>query len=161
MKHHRLQCTTVLTGADSTRLWDIGALCPYIHGPAVYLARTMLFSLDSVWFSLRNECEAVSEPPQPPSLRLAEPDGEETVVSDARTIAVHPNPTDGLLQVKAVGYEESPLEWEVHDITGRIIMQGVLKDASIDLRSLLPGIYVLRLSANGLQEYANRFILSR
>jgi parallel beta-helix repeat protein len=151
--------TTVLTSSDSTRLWDVGALCPYFNGPAVYLARTMLFSLDSVWFALRNECEAVQEPSPPPSLRLAQAEDEGDANSEERLISVYPNPTEGLLVVRTIGYEDDSLTWEVHDLTGRNLLQGILKSADIDVRTLLSGIYVLRISANDREEYKDRFVL--
>jgi hypothetical protein len=138
--------TTVLSGSDSTRLWDVGALCPYINGPSVYLARTMLFSLDSVWLSLGNECE------QPmfiePSERRSQIDEEDTEEGKL-TVQVYPNPSTGILHVGFLGEMDGIYSFYAYTLDGRNVQQAKLSETqnTVNLSGLSAGIYFVKVSS--------------
>jgi len=138
--------TTVLTGADSTRLWDIGALCPYTFGPAVYLARTILFSLDSAYFLLGNDCEVPYY--FDPSGKREDPEDESDVESEHElTVRLYPNPTKGLITVQFSKEFEGKYTLHVVGLDGRVLSIISLTDTTnnIDLQSLSSGLYFIEI----------------
>jgi len=138
--------TTVLSASDSSRLWLIGALCPYIDGPAVYSARTMLFSLDSAYFSLGHECEFPAY--DDPSGKRESPDNESDLESeDELTVHLYPNPTKGLITVQFSKEFEGKYTLHVVGLDGRVLSIIALTNTtnSIDLQSLSSGLYFIEI----------------
>ena len=139
--------STYLSASDSSRLWLIGALCPYLIGSAVYEARTMLFSLDSAFLSLENSCE------QPiyfaPSERLAnEEDPTEEVAEDEFQASVYPNPAShGILNVQLLGESDEIYNLFIHSIDGSLVDQFRLttKLSTVDVSTISSGIYFLSI----------------
>jgi hypothetical protein len=141
--------TTVISESDSIRLWDIGALCPYQFGPSVYLARTMLFSLDSAYLSLRSECEQTIF--IDPSERRGQ-DGEDTESLEQTVSAqVYPNPTHGILNVRLSGDLSASYMLCVTSIDGRRIFNTTLTESMqfVDLSKLSPGLYIVDIMDQG------------
>ena len=141
--------TTVLSGLDSTRLWDIGALCPYTDGPAVYLARTMLFSLDSAYFSLGHECEfpVYNEPSGKQSGEDEENEAEPST-EEKLSVRVYPNPTEGELTVRFNSDIEADHLLIITGLDGRYVSTFPLSSISstVSLKTLSPGLYFLEIS---------------
>ena len=144
--------TTVLSAAESTRLWDIGALCPYQNGPAVYLARTMLFSLDSAYFALRNDCEKPNY--VAPSYRIGQFEDDENVEEvianeDNLRATVYPNPSTGQLNVHFVGEMDDAYTLRILTVEGREAYADDLTqiDNAVDVSHLSQGIYFVHITS--------------
>ena len=139
---------TELSASDSSRLWLISALCPYIDGPAVYEARTMLFSLDSVFLSLGNSCEIPTY--NDPNGKRENPEEETVTVSEELFVEVYPNPTTGILNVNLVGEMEEPFLLHAMSLDGKEVISQVLhqKHSVVDVSNLSKGIYFVRLSSS-------------
>ena len=147
--------TTNFDSSDSTLLKEIALLCPYTSGPAVSLARTLLFSPTKEYFSLYNECEIPAF--TPPSSRF----GQEPISDKGPQISITPNPTTGIIQVNATGYDITTLQWQVTDLTGKSLLAGRLRNLSIDLSTLDPGTYLVRISNQGTTEFSTKVVLIR
>lgn len=137
--------TTVLTGSDSTRLWSIGALCPYIYGPAVYTARTMLFSIDSTYFSLGNDCEvpyyAVSS-----GKRDGSDEDEPEQSEENPKVFVYPNPSNGQVTVRFNGDVPEGCLFELTGIDGRSVrVVSVNKTESTFNLQIAAGLYIYKV----------------
>lgn len=63
------------------------------------------------------------------------------------TINVYPNPTNSILNIS---YTE-PLDWTFFDISGNILKAG--KDFTIDVSTLVSGVYLLKIQINDLIIY--------
>ena len=146
--------TTVLSALDSTRLWTVGALCPYTEGPAVYLARTMLFSLDSAYMTLENSCEFPTY--NDPSGKRENPDGNEEVDDvEELLVQVYPNPTTGVLNVGFVGEMEGSYRLRLVGINGTLVREETLteKTTIIDITDLSKGIYFVEVASSTKEDY--------
>lgn len=63
--------------------------------------------------------------------------------STAQNIIVYPNPTSGLLIVDAKNQDITDIE--VYDLPGRLVMTGGAQQRLLDLSSLIPGMYVVKI----------------
>jgi hypothetical protein len=72
-------------------------------------------------------------------------------------IHIYPNPVSGLLNISGIGKGEYQLE--VFDPSARLLISrnGQTLDAGTDVSSLLPGVYLLRLTGKDVT-YTERFI---
>jgi hypothetical protein len=66
------------------------------------------------------------------------------------TFTIHPNPSEGKVEVDFQGAAESPITVEVIDIAGNLVhtSQAVDSNLSLDLSSLASGIYILRITTD-------------
>ncbi|HPB01721.1 MAG TPA: PKD domain-containing protein [Bacteroidales bacterium] len=71
------------------------------------------------------------------------------------TIKLFPNPAESILQFE-LPFSTS-VSFFVSDLTGRILENGIAKDKSISISSLLPGYYILVLQTEGKQ-YRGAFV---
>lgn len=94
-------------------------------------------------------------------LRQVDTDGTHTY-SDVRTVlferdftvAVYPNPTDGMLYFSAA---ETIDEVQVYDLAGRLVRTLTPEGQTIDLRDLPAGVYACRVQVGG-RVYARRVV---
>lgn len=68
---------------------------------------------------------------------------------------VYPDPVIDVLHVE--GLRTPDAEVRVHDRTGALVLRTVVRDGAIDLRSLSPGIYLVRLGT-GAHEVCHRIV---
>ncbi|HQE11777.1 MAG TPA: T9SS type A sorting domain-containing protein [Flavipsychrobacter sp.] len=64
-------------------------------------------------------------------------------------ITIYPNPTKGYLYLSSTPRPNTA--FSITDITGRQLLQGVVKDNSISVQSLQPGLYLLRIGTEVLR----------
>jgi hypothetical protein len=81
-----------------------------------------------------------------------------------RTVSPYPNPTTGLLEIPLDGLANGPVEARMLDLAGRSVLgrgiwHGGSGKASLDLRTLSPGIYLLELS-QGNERWKHRIVRS-
>jgi hypothetical protein len=72
--------------------------------------------------------------------------------NDLERIRIYPNPTDGLLNVKLEKQHDSNL-LSVYSTDGRKIMDVLANNTAIDVSTLLPGIYFLRVNQNSTNQF--------
>lgn len=70
-----------------------------------------------------------------------------------KLLTVYPNPTQAELYVLPQGYAQAPIEWEVQDVTGRVLLKGESDPSAegfaVPTYSLSLGIYLLRTYQQG------------
>lgn len=73
-----------------------------------------------------------------------------TSISRNVEIEVFPNPSHKILNVKSIKNVSKPLHYSIWDITGKLLLNGNSKTDyfSIDVETLVPGIYILKLYNN-------------
>jgi hypothetical protein len=83
-------------------------------------------------------------------------------LTDLRAFTLYPNPSNGLLTIKAIEKIEGNYQVEFYNTHGqRIITQKLTSDA-ISLNNFENGIYLVRvLNHSGVAVYTNRFILQK
>ena len=65
------------------------------------------------------------------------------------SLQLYPNPTKGYLYLSSTPRPNTA--YTITDITGRQLLQGVVKDNSISVQSLQPGLYLLRIGTEVLR----------
>jgi hypothetical protein len=72
-------------------------------------------------------------------------------------ISMYPNPVKGRLTVET---EEYPLRYQLSDTSGRLLKRGELLDSRVelDLTSLEPGVYTLRLESDSVSSITQKII---
>ncbi|TLX74336.1 T9SS type A sorting domain-containing protein [Labilibacter sediminis] len=88
-------------------------------------------------------------------------DGEFTSVgdiwSDAKQLVIYPNPTSNYINVKKDVYEDT--YFEIINLAGQVVMSSPILSSVVEVKSLLPGQYVLLLkSAEGNLKGVGKFI---
>ncbi|MBI1289206.1 MAG: T9SS type A sorting domain-containing protein [Flavobacteriales bacterium] len=143
--------TTTLSSSDSTLLWQIAALCPYRYGPSVYTSRTMLFSLDSMYLSLGNDCEipGFADPSEKrDGSHDDSPPVSTSIVGDIQ-IDILPNPaTDGWLTINVTGMTENDrLRLHLYSLEGRLIRTDNLVQSStrVNVSTVTSGTYFVKV----------------
>ncbi len=63
--------------------------------------------------------------------------------SNSKTIQIYPNPVQHTLQLS--GNFELPLQYQIYNLNAQLQMQGLLKDAQLNLMDLKDGLYILKL----------------
>jgi hypothetical protein len=81
-----------------------------------------------------------------------------TSFEDANNFIVYPNPTINELNFRSnkINFNES-IDFEIIDLTGKVISTGKIQNKSLDVSSIYSGIYFIKLNINGNQEVV-RFI---
>jgi hypothetical protein len=69
---------------------------------------------------------------------------------------IYPNPTNSTIFIKKPYI--SPFQFSIFDAMGQVIMRGRLNGNSIDVSSLLSGIYFIRLKDEKGQWFKSKFI---
>jgi hypothetical protein len=146
------------SGAQIEDLTSIAEECPSEFGNAVFMARAMLSSLDTIPFVYAHECETLQ---LPPSERRAEP--EETSVIKDKKISVYPNPTSGLLNIEMNLHEGDDAIFEFYSLTGTQVLSARLNSGGteIDMSECLPGIYFYRISINTALHFFGKQVIVR
>ena len=116
---------------DSIRAW--AALCPFSHGTAVYMARSMARLIDTAWVDYTHDCER-SNPQM--GARLAQPKG----------LSVYPNPSSRHFRIEGQG-----AELVIHDLLWRERYRAPMTGRhSLFVHHWPQGVYVVKtLNAQG------------
>jgi len=67
-------------------------------------------------------------------------------------ILVFPNPADGIIQIKAKKDVQTS-NFEIYDLTGRLMKSGTLKNDTVNVKDLAIGQYIIKMGP-----YNTRFI---
>jgi len=161
--------STVLTQADTTRLFEIAESCPFKLGPAVGLSRILINNLDSIHFVLGHECEWPVVGASSGKWSEEESDSDELpdeseAPNDARLL-VYPNPTDDILKIQLIGDDDLIYDLTMYSVDGREVMSypnisGAVTELS--LGHLHSGVYFVEVvPVNGVGEkWRGKVILS-
>ena len=124
--------TTQLAALDA-----LGSLCPNLYGDAVLRAQVLYNRFVEKEFS-----------PVCTGARGGAGDRIESEQAVEHSFTVYPNPATGLMSLS--GLNATGCLAEIFDISGRKATSLHLSDNTIDLSSLQPGLYFLRLSRPGI-----------
>jgi len=77
--------------------------------------------------------------------------GIENVTQPNVLVKVYPNPFDEIATVEIEGDVFSKIEFELYDLTGRVIYQKTSKETSFNIHKsdLTQGVYIYRIVADG------------
>ena len=73
-------------------------------------------------------------------------------------LSLYPNPTVSALNIKINNNNLSQeVKYQISDVTGRLVMQGVVKDRKVNVELLNSGIYIINLAVDGKRQ-SSKFI---
>jgi len=143
------------SAAELNTLREIAQLCPFIEGPGVYLARTLLAPYDTTEYE--NTCE---QDTGSGGSRLARP-ALETVQNSM--FNVYPNPNNGEMIVQYELKDGQAGQLEIFTVTGQkaasfLLVPGQgLMNAS--LKNVDAGVYLYRIYVNGEVMHTSRLVI--
>ncbi len=86
----------------------------------------------------------------PPAIRTSLNTGNHTTT---KLFWIYPNPTNGIFKINMPSSIENA-RFEIFNITGSKVQEGVIAtQGMVDITSFANGIYMLKISANGVSEY--------
>lgn len=93
------------------------------------------------------------------TLRVAASGGITSLVSDStnnnNAISVYPNPVKDVIKIKSSS--DSEFKYQLIDALGKVVQSGETRSQSINVESLLPGVYILSLD-NGKEKTTQKII---
>jgi hypothetical protein len=154
---------TMKKGYTSGQIADLIAIaeeCPSEYGMAVYMARAMLSTLDTVPYQYAHECEEVY---LPPSERRGEEEDEGGITEEDNGFRVYPNPANDLLIIRGVLSESEKATFELQTVTGSRLKTVRLKDGKtqIDVSDLPSGLYIYRILVNEQTKTTGKQVIIR
>ena len=73
---------------------------------------------------------------------------------------IYPNPTASILNISLFDFDQNTINFQVIDVSGRIINSDLLKNNQIDVSTLSAGVYFLRLENENLK-LTKRFLVDK
>jgi subtilisin family serine protease len=135
------------------RIFEIGNMCSFSSGPAVYKARSLYNGLVKGGYSFIENCQD----------QIATEGVTENNVLHSAYFNLYPNPNDGRMTIEYDLEENVNAQLEVYDINGRIIwkkyVDPTIHTARIEMNGLADGIYLYKLVVDGQILESNRFII--
>ena len=122
----------------------VARLCPYTAGPAVSLARMMLFAPTKEYFSLMHECETPEFAPP------AERHGQDQDTGTVSSVRLYPNPTTGRVSSEFFGGSpEANCSLTISGTDGKTVFATKVQKPrqEFDLK-LTPGMYLYEVCCN-------------
>jgi len=140
---------------DSTQLYtlqSIATLCPYTEGPAVYLARALVYPYDRIEYT--NSCEEYIEG------RSYEAMNEEKT---AMEITVYPNPANDLVNITYSLNENQVGKIQIYDIAGALVLEQSLNSKNnlsiLNTSKLNSGIYLYHIFVDNEKIMSNKLVI--
>lgn len=136
-------------------LRSIAALCPFIDGEAVYLARTLVAPYDTTEFI--NDCELAEQGEHRPVFMTNE------TGNAAFEFSLYPNPANGAFTAQYLLDEAAAGEMQVFNTTGQVVKRLVLETGDrvkpVDMTDLTPGVYFYQVKVNGEVRRSDRMVI--
>ena len=158
---------SVWTQTDVDRIIEIAQMCPYHYGPAVYMARNLALSMDTLITWHMHDCE-VLPPDTSSSQRLAAPDSEEiiehtTQQNEAHEFRIFPNPSRGSVTVECSQGSKDMAQIIITDATGKQVYskQHRCSGLPVTISGLSEGMYTCLLWVNGTTPLKEKLIILR
>ena len=82
------------------------------------------------------------------TIALSAQEADSLPVEEAIRLRIHPNPAPGPT-VAIVTDSDDPKVVQVFDVFGKAILRQRLKGDVLDIRSLIPGVYMIRVTQKG------------
>ena len=156
---------SVWTQSDVDRVVEIAQMCPYQYGPAVYMARNMALSMDTLIIWHMNECDVVPADTSS-SARLASPGSDspsEQAVADRKVMSfnIYPNPSRGSVTVECSAESEDMAQIVITEATGKLVYskQHRCSGLPVTINGLSEGIYTCMLWVNGTNPLKEKLII--
>lgn len=134
--------TDTMTVSERSFINATGNLCPEDYGHVVWIARAMMYDADR---------ESIVEDFQ---LSSRSRQGDGNFVNN-KEIQIYPNPASGTLIIRSTRTLE---KIEIFNFMGVEVKSEFSPDNFIDIRSLLPGVYLLRASQKDGEGSVVRFV---
>lgn len=79
-----------------------------------------------------------------------------------QTFGIYPNPADNQVYINTGDYKSSkPLLIDVYDITGKLVLSSILNENTLDVSSLVNGLYFLKLSGDNVNWQPIKLLIER
>ena len=101
----------------------------------------------------------------PPVILSDDPSSVQTILHlpEERLVNLYPNPGSAIITLENISHR-SIMKWEIYTTDGRLLMQsiaGFRKSAIVDIESLQPGLYLIRIYFDDQNTSTLRFIKNR
>jgi hypothetical protein len=140
---------------DSTQLYTlqgIASLCPYTEGPAVYLARALVYPYNRTEYI--NSCEEFIEGRSYETMNEEKTDVE---------ITVYPNPANDLVNISYNLKENQVGKIQMYDIAGALVLEQSLNSKNnlsiINTNKLNSGIYLYHIFVDNIRVQSNKLVI--
>jgi len=144
---------TVFDSIQLYTLQSIAALCPYTEGPAVYLARALVYPYDRIEYS--NSCEESIEG------RSYEPMVQ--VEDNVKEITVYPNPANDLVNITYSLNENQVGKIQIYDIAGALVLEQSLDSKNslsiLNTSKLNSGVYLYHIFVDNERVQSNKLVI--
>jgi hypothetical protein len=142
----------VLTSDEIQLLEIIAPLCPFTHGQGVYIARSLLSTVDP-HISFISDCE--TDPNfRPRTLQISAPNPQ---------LHVYPNPASDIVYFELKNAEiNEPAKVQITDITGKVLLSkttDVVQFNSVDASGLANGCYSFSIILRSGQTFSEKICL--
>lgn len=150
-----------LSSADSGTISSLASLCPSVNGDVIYQARA-LYSAVYKQVCPFNDDNCTSGGgfgkyvPNQPVVKTLQETGQ--------LYSLFPNPSNGNIQLQQLVTDNNPVRAEVWNEQGQRILQRTLQftngRSGLNLKGVIPGIYLLQLRDNAGRNYLLKFTVN-
>jgi len=82
-----------------------------------------------------------------------------TAEAEKGRIEIFPNPADNILYIKGISIDFRSRQFsEIYDVSGRKIKSNIIAGNSLNVSSLKPGVYFIRIIQNNASIFSGRFL---
>lgn len=161
--------TDTLNAADSAAVTTLANKCPYVDGSVVYHARALYSMIyDDLRMFNDGGCDPVTRTmSERTSGTKKDTSGSmsrsTTLVTNKQRYTLSPNPSNGRVTLTQLITDANPVNAEVLNGTGeQVLNQQVIFESGttqLDISSMPPGLYLLRLTDSRAQTYSVKFVI--
>lgn len=149
-----------MTGSDSSQVAYLAGLCPNSYGDMVYRARalfTLVFDSLTTW----NDDACISIEGGKHNVNSSQ-SGQDNM-SKKQTYQLLPNPNTGNFVLQQKIADNTPVNAEILDVTGRVVYKSLLqfsnRTTSLHMAEATPGLYLLQLRDGNGNNYTLKFVM--
>jgi len=151
-----------LTSTDSLQVTAMAQLCPEINGNVVYQARALYSNVFND-LSVFNDDSCLDVDTGYIAARHSTPPVKKADSNQDQQYQLFPNPNDGNFIIRQYVPDNEPVAIEINDMLGRGIykakLQFVQAKSVLNLNSVVPGIYLLKLTDSHGTQFMFKFVV--
>ncbi|MGB3948262.1 MAG: T9SS type A sorting domain-containing protein [Bacteroidia bacterium] len=145
------------TATQINSIRTIAGKCPFTDGLAVYQARVMLSSIDTLGTEYINSCEMVDD-----ATRMLYTN---TTSEDSSAIMVYPNPASNQLTITYQLEATDIGSIEIYNLIGAKVLTQILdasaNEKTINITSLNDGVYIYKCAINGIIVKSDKLLIMK
>jgi hypothetical protein len=156
--HNAMEGMAIPNDNQLSDLHSIAEKCPLSHGPAVYIARSILAMYDTSYTGYEDVCEQPDTTTGSGSRLMA----QQTIKEN--NIKLYPNPNSGNMLLACELAEGESGELVIYDLAGKAVKRFILvqDQAVMPVKAELPnGIYLYRVIVDGKLRKTDKLVIVR